>query len=153
MVLSSSRENATRLVRVLGHRYTSGKSVERFETEKDFLETLKNQAIKILKETPRPQPLNMENIRILKKKLDDIINYVAEKKIIDKECPPFAPENEIEKLDESGKSEIQKIENVSSANEGCVTVKSQECASASKISVINLPLSVQTHEDKSEDEK
>ncbi len=97
VVLSSSREEAARLIRVLGHRYTGEKMLERFESEVEFLENLKNEAIRQLKETPRPQSLSMDNLRVLNKRIEGVFDTVNHIKMIDKECPPFTPEKENEK--------------------------------------------------------
>lgn len=127
VILNYSREDATRLIRVLGHRYSGEKTTERFEKEKEFLENVKNETIRRLKETPRPQPLSMDNLRVLKKKIENIFNYVSKIKVIDEECSPSVPEKKIVKTTEPANLDESKRENESLMNEDNVTPESHEC--------------------------
>lgn len=135
VVLNHSREDATRLIRVLGHRYSGEKTTERFEKEKEFLENVKNETIRRLKETPRPQPLSMDNLRVLEKELERIVNYVEQIKVIEKECPPFA----------------QKSENVNSDNPAILETQKEDdeienAENSLPSSADNQPLSQEKHE-------
>ena len=135
VILNYSREDATRLIRVLGHRYSGEKTTERFEKEKEFLENVKNETIRRLKETPRPQPLSMDNLRVLEKEIERIVNYVEQIKVIEKECPPFPQKRENINSDNPVNLEIQK---------GNVVIENAEISPHS--SADNQPLSQETHE-------
>ena len=135
VILNYSREDATRLIRVLGHRYSGEKITERFEKEKEFLENVKNETIRRLKETPRPQPLSMDNLRVLEKEIERIVNYVERIKVIEKECPPFPQKRENINSDNPVNLEIQK---------GNVVIENAEISPHS--SADNQPLSQETHE-------
>ena len=135
VILNYSREDATRLIRVLGHRYSGEKTTERFEKEKEFLENVKNETIRRLKETPRPQPLSMDNLRVLEKEIERIVNYVEKIKVIEKECPPFPQKRENINSDNPVNLEIQK---------GNVVIENAEISPHS--SADNQPLSQETHE-------
>ena len=126
VILKHPKVDAERLIETFERRYTNANAEKRLEKEEEFLIALDKEIKRILEDTPRPQSLSMNNLRILRKKLENIFNNISQIKIINEECPPFAPEKEIEKAASSIKLEQSKEENASLANEDNVIPESHE---------------------------